>query len=107
MDLACKMKFNIRIVRSFRVQEPFALRQINKMPVFIFCDIRMFIAYKIFQLFRVFAGDPAGFIKWQAIELQRGDEVRCRRSTHVVKLVRLSESGFFEALRSKLSWGEQ
>ena len=43
----------------------------------------------------------------QAVELQRGDEVRCRRSTHVVKLVRLSESGFFEALRSKLSWGEQ
>jgi hypothetical protein len=24
-----------------------------------------------------------------------------------VKLVRLSEIGFFEALRSKLSWGEQ
>jgi hypothetical protein len=24
-----------------------------------------------------------------------------------VKLVRLSEGGFFEALRSKLSWGEQ
>ena len=42
-----------------------------------------------------------------AVELVRGDEVRCRRSSHVVKLVRLSESGFFEALRSKLSWGEQ
>ena len=26
---------------------------------------------------------------------------------HTVKLVRLSESGFFEALRSKLSWGER
>jgi NAD+ kinase len=43
----------------------------------------------------------------QAVELERGDEVRCRRSSHAVKLVRLSESGFFEALRSKLSWGEQ
>jgi len=43
----------------------------------------------------------------QAVELLRGDEVRCRRSLHTVKLVRLSEGSFFEALRSKLSWGEQ
>jgi NAD+ kinase len=42
----------------------------------------------------------------QAVPLLKGDEVRCHRSTHTVKLVRLSESGFFEALRSKLSWGE-
>lgn len=42
----------------------------------------------------------------QAVELLKGDEVRCHRSTHTVKLVRLRESGFFEALRSKLSWGE-
>ena len=43
----------------------------------------------------------------KAIELHLGDEVRCQRSTHTVNLVRLSESGFFEALRSKLSWGER
>jgi NAD+ kinase len=43
----------------------------------------------------------------QAVALQSGDEVRCRRSHHTVNLVRLSESGFFEALRSKLSWGER
>jgi len=43
----------------------------------------------------------------QAFELLRGDELRCHRSSHAVKLVRLSESGFFEALRSKLSWGER
>lgn len=43
----------------------------------------------------------------QAVILQPGDEVRCCRSRHTVKLVRLRESGFFEALRSKLSWGEQ
>ena len=43
----------------------------------------------------------------QAVELQLGDELRCHRSTYTVKLVRLSEGGFFEALRSKLSWGEQ
>ncbi|HTW61526.1 MAG TPA: NAD(+)/NADH kinase, partial [Terracidiphilus sp.] len=42
----------------------------------------------------------------QAVPLLKGDEVRCHRSAHTVKLVRLSESGFFEALRSKLSWGE-
>jgi NAD+ kinase len=42
----------------------------------------------------------------QGIALSRGDEVRCCRSTHTVKLIRLGDSGFFEALRSKLSWGE-
>jgi len=42
-----------------------------------------------------------------AVELVRGDEIRCHRSDFSVKLVRLSESGFFEALRSKLSWGER
>jgi|SRR5580658_2680142 NAD+ kinase len=41
-----------------------------------------------------------------AVELKRGDEMRCHRSSHTVKLVRLGESGFFEALKSKLSWGE-
>jgi NAD+ kinase len=39
--------------------------------------------------------------------LRRGDEMHCRRSSHTVKLVRLGDSGFFDALRSKLSWGEQ
>jgi len=43
----------------------------------------------------------------KAMELRMGDEVRCRRSSYTVNLVRLSESGFFEALRSKLSWGER
>jgi NAD+ kinase len=42
-----------------------------------------------------------------AVELHRGDEVRCQRSSHTVKLVRLSEGSFFEALRNKLSWGER
>jgi NAD+ kinase len=43
----------------------------------------------------------------QAVELCCGDEVRCHRSSYTVKLVRPKESGFFEVLRSKLSWGEQ
>jgi len=43
----------------------------------------------------------------QAIDLQLDDEVRCHRSNNTVNLVRMRESGFFEALRSKLSWGER
>jgi NAD+ kinase len=42
-----------------------------------------------------------------AFTLHVGDEVRCQRSNYAVNLVRLNESGFFEALRSKLSWGER
>ncbi len=41
----------------------------------------------------------------RAVELQQGDEVRCRRSKYTVNLVRLADGGFFEALRNKLSWG--
>ncbi|MGA3081223.1 MAG: NAD(+)/NADH kinase [Terracidiphilus sp.] len=43
----------------------------------------------------------------KAVELFPGDEIRCRKSSHTVNLVRISEGGFFEALRSKLSWGER
>lgn len=43
----------------------------------------------------------------EAIQLRLGDEVHCRRSANTVNLVRLSESGFFEALRNKLSWGQR
>ena len=43
----------------------------------------------------------------KAFELRMGDELRCRRSSHTVNLIRMSEGGFFEALRSKLSWGER
>lgn len=42
----------------------------------------------------------------QVVELHRDDEVHCCRSSYTVKLVRLSDGGFFNALRSKLSWGE-
>jgi NAD+ kinase len=43
----------------------------------------------------------------RAVEFELGDEVRCHRSPHTVNLVRLKDGGFFEALRSKLSWGER
>ncbi|HEY2861502.1 MAG TPA: NAD(+)/NADH kinase [Terracidiphilus sp.] len=42
-----------------------------------------------------------------AVELRLGDEIHCHRSPHTVNLVRLHEGGFFEALRTKLSWGER
>lgn len=43
----------------------------------------------------------------KAVELRLGDEIRCQRSKYTVNLVRMSEGGFFEALRNKLSWGER
>jgi len=43
----------------------------------------------------------------RAVEMRLGDQVRCRKSGHAVNLIRMSEGGFFEALRSKLSWGER
>ena len=43
----------------------------------------------------------------QAVDLCLGDELRCRRSEYAVKLVRLGGNGFFDALRSKLKWGER
>jgi NAD+ kinase len=43
----------------------------------------------------------------QAVTLELGDEVRCQRSRYTVNLVRISDTGFFEALRNKLSWGER
>jgi NAD+ kinase len=43
----------------------------------------------------------------KAVDLLACDEVRCQKSSYTVNLVRISEGGFFEALRSKLSWGER
>lgn len=43
----------------------------------------------------------------EAIRLKVGDRLQCRRSEYSVKLVRLTGAGFFDALRSKLKWGER
>jgi NAD+ kinase len=43
----------------------------------------------------------------EALQLRVGDQVRCRRSEHSVHLVRMGATGFFDVLRSKLSWGER
>ena len=41
----------------------------------------------------------------EAVDLQLGDEVQCRRSEASVKLLRLHPNGLFNVLRSKLKWG--
>ena len=43
----------------------------------------------------------------EAVELSLGDTLRCRRSQHRVRLVRLGDHGLFNVLRSKLKWGER
>ncbi|HTJ30221.1 MAG TPA: NAD(+)/NADH kinase [Acidobacteriaceae bacterium] len=43
----------------------------------------------------------------EAVDLSTGDELRCHRSQYKVRLVRLGGNGFFDALRSKLKWGER
>lgn len=43
----------------------------------------------------------------EAVELKLGDQIHCRRSKYVVKLVRLGQHGLFNVLRSKLKWGER
>src|SRR6202034_4018259 len=40
------------------------------------------------------------------LDVSNGDRVRCRRSEHEVNLFR-SGSDFFQALRTKLKWGER
>ncbi len=43
----------------------------------------------------------------EAVELELGDEVCCRRSERSVSLLRPSRNGLFNVLRNKLSWGER
>jgi NAD+ kinase len=43
----------------------------------------------------------------EAREVREGDVLRCVRSTHTVKLLRVGNSNFFDVLRSKLKWGER
>jgi NAD+ kinase len=43
----------------------------------------------------------------EAVELLLNDRILCRKSTRTVHLLRLHPNGFFNVLRSKLSWGER
>jgi NAD+ kinase len=39
--------------------------------------------------------------------LKDGDRLRCRKSEHKIRLLRLREKTFFDVLRSKLKWGQR
>ena len=39
MNLARKMKLNLRVIRSLRIQEPFTLGEVNQVTIFIAGDI--------------------------------------------------------------------
>jgi NAD+ kinase len=43
----------------------------------------------------------------EAVPVRVGDQIRCFRSQHRVRLVRLNSNGFFDVLRQKLKWGER
>ncbi len=43
----------------------------------------------------------------EAVALQLGDHISCRRSANVVRLLRHQPNGLFNVLRSKLKWGER
>jgi NAD+ kinase len=43
----------------------------------------------------------------EAVELQLGDVVHCRKSLLSVTLLRMHRNGLFNVLKSKLSWGER
>ena len=43
----------------------------------------------------------------EAVPMQVGDQVHCRRSDFSVRLLRLQPNGLFNVLRSKLKWGER
>ena len=43
----------------------------------------------------------------EAVQVRVGDQLRCHRSEHAVRLVRMRTDGFFDVLRQKLKWGER
>ncbi len=43
----------------------------------------------------------------EAVKLELGDHVHCRRSEYSVRLLRHQPNGLFNVLRSKLKWGER
>src|SRR4051794_8029240 len=72
MNLRSKMKLYFRVVIAFGIEEPFALRKIDQVAIFVLCNIGGFKTDKFFQLFRIGAADPAGLVKRNAVENNRG-----------------------------------
>ena len=62
------MKFYIRVIGSFRIQEPFALGEVDQVAILIVGDIGVLETDKVFQLFGIGTGEPAGLEKRQGIE---------------------------------------
>ncbi|RRA49436.1 NAD(+)/NADH kinase [Acidipila sp. EB88] len=57
---------------------------------------------------RVISGDDPTFFTVDGQEsqpLEAGDELRCWRSEHKVKLLRVGTGSFYDVLRTKLKWG--
>ena len=54
-------------------------------------------------------GDPTFFTVdgQESQPLHKGDELRCWRSEHKVKLLRVGTGSFYDVLRTKLKWGER
>src|SRR6188768_2769351 len=71
MHFTREMKLDPGIIISFCIQEPFTLRQVNDMAVFIYTCVRSFKSCKLFHLFRILTCYPACFIKWKSIKLYR------------------------------------
>jgi hypothetical protein len=72
MYFARKMKLNIRVIGTLGIQEPFTLRQVYQVTIFIGGNIVGFEPGKIFQFPVIGTGDPAGFVVRHGPELARG-----------------------------------
>ena len=70
MNFTRKMKFNIRVIVSFGIQEPFTLCKVNQVTIFIFAIFAGLNLVKS-SSFLGSLRDPAGFIKRNGIELNR------------------------------------
>ena len=50
MYFRCKMKPDFRVIIPFCIQEPFGLRQVNQVAIFIFGYIRLFETDKLIAI---------------------------------------------------------
>lgn len=56
VNLGSKMKLNLGVVDTFRVQEPIALCEIHDVTIFIFTDIRRLKPREFYQFFGILTG---------------------------------------------------
>ena len=66
------MEFDIGIILPLGIEKPFALGQVNQVPVLILRDIGLLVTGKVFQLFGVpCSGSQQSLVKRQTIHLYR------------------------------------